>query len=213
MKRKTKRNWFVHFLVVVLLIGPLSAIAVAESPRILVVGDSLSAGFGLAENEGWVALMQQDNPQWQIINASISGDTTTGGLRRLPKLIEQHSPTIVVIELGGNDGLRGQPLGLIEKNLRQMIQLVRQQSAVPLLLEMKIPPNYGPQYSGRFTQIYQKLATQMQVALVPFFLESVIAKAGMMQADGIHPTAAAQPSMMQQVLSAIKGLSIPVSAG
>lgn len=213
MKRKTKRNWFVHYLVVVLLIGPLSAIAVAESPRILVVGDSLSAGFGLAENEGWVALMQQDNPQWQIINASISGDTTTGGLRRLPKLIEQHSPTIVVIELGGNDGLRGQPLGLIEKNLRQMIQLVRQQSAVPLLLEMKIPPNYGPQYSGRFTQIYQKLATQMQVALVPFFLESVIAKAGMMQVDGIHPTAAAQPSMMQQVMSVIKGLSIPVSAG
>ena len=213
MKRKTKRNWFVHYLLIVIMLGPLSAIAVAESPRILVVGDSLSAGFGLAENEGWVALMQQDNPQWHIINASISGDTTTGGLRRLPKLIEQHSPTIVVIELGGNDGLRGQPLGLIEKNLRHMIQLVQQQSAVPVLLEMKIPPNYGPQYSGRFTQIYQKLATQMQVVLVPFFLESVIAKAGMMQTDGIHPTAAAQPSMMQQVLSAIKSLSLPVSAG
>ena len=209
MKRKIIRNGFVRYLVIIALVWPLSAIAAAELPRILVVGDSLSAGFGLADDEGWVVLLQQDNPKWQITNASISGDTTTGGVRRLPKLLEKYQPDMVIIELGGNDGLRGQPLKLIENNIRRMIELVLQQGATPLLLEMKIPPNYGPQYSGQFTQIYQRLATQLQVALVPFFLESIVAQPGMMQSDGIHPTAAAQPAMMQQVLSSIENLRAP----
>ena len=207
MKTKIKISGVSYLAAVFCLLFSVSTIA-AEQTRVLVVGDSLSAGFGLADNEGWVTLLQQENPHWQVINASISGDTTSGGVRRLPNLLTQYEPMVVIIELGGNDGLRGQPLRLIEKNLHRMIEMTQQQGATPLLLEMKIPPNYGPQYSGRFTQIYRQLAAQMQVTMVPFFLETIAAETGMMQADGIHPTAAAQPIMMRQVAQALKTLPI-----
>ncbi len=191
-----------------LLLLALPALVRAE-PVILVVGDSISAGFGIPVQQGWVALLQQevkkDVPQAQVINASISGDTTVGGLNRLPALLQQHKPDLTIIELGGNDGLRGMPLQRIRSNLQQMIALSRQAGSDVLLLGMQIPPNYGARYSEGFRTVFTSLADQENTLLVPFLLDGVATRPELMQADGIHPLAAAQPQMMNAVMPVILG--------
>lgn len=189
-----------------LLLLALPALARAD-PVILVVGDSISAGFGIPVQQGWVALLQQevkkDVPQAQVVNASISGDTTVGGLNRLPALLQQHQPDLTIIELGGNDGLRGMPLQRIRGNLQRMIALSRQAGSDVLLLGMQIPPNYGARYSEGFRTLFTSLAEQENTLLVPFLLDGVATRPELMQADGIHPQAAAQPQMMNAVLPLI----------
>ncbi len=177
---------------------------------LLVLGDSLSAAYGVAMDSGWVALLEQQLVEsghaLAVVNASISGETTQGALARLPELLLQHGPDVVVIELGANDGLRGFPLHLIRANLTQLIQLSKQSGARVLLLGMRIPPNYGKKYTSAFYEIYQQLAQQENVGLVPFLLDGVAAEDTMMQDDGLHPNAKAQPRLLQNVLPALQPL-------
>ena len=181
-----------------------------QQQTILVLGDSISAGFGIDKQQGWVALLEkvltQEYPQYALINASISGETTSGGANRLKAILEQHQPSLVILELGGNDGLRGTPIKLITQNLTTMIRLSQAQGAQVLLLGMRIPPNYGQRYSELFADQYQRLATELNISLVPFLLTGIAGQAGMMQADGIHPTQNAQPIMMKSVWQALKPL-------
>jgi acyl-CoA thioesterase-1 len=179
-----------------------------QQQTILVLGDSISAGYGIDKQQGWVALLEetliQEYPQYSLINASISGETTSGGANRLKSILTKHQPSLVILELGGNDGLRGTPIKLITKNLSHMIKLSHDIGAEVLLLGMRIPPNYGQRYSELFAIQYQQLATTQNVALVTFLLEGIAGKTGMMQADGIHPTQNAQPIMMKSVWLALK---------
>lgn len=169
----------------------------------LVVGDSISAAFGLDTTQGWVALLQQRLDQQgkriQVVNASISGDTSAGGLARLPALLAEHRPALVMIELGGNDGLRGTPLAQLQQNLANMIAASKSSGAQVLLLGMRLPPNYGKRYTEGFAGVYEQLAATHQVPLLPFFLEGVGGVPGLMQADGIHPSAAAQPRLLDNI--------------
>lgn len=169
----------------------------------LVVGDSISAAFGLDTTQGWVALLQkrldQQGKRIQVVNASISGDTSAGGLARLPALLAEHRPALVMIELGGNDGLRGTPLAQLQQNLANMIAASKSRGAQVLLLGMRLPPNYGKRYTEGFAGVYEQLAATHQVPLLPFFLEGVGGVPGLMQADGIHPTAAAQPRLLDNI--------------
>ncbi len=169
----------------------------------LVVGDSISAAFGLDTAQGWVALLQkrldQQGRSIQVVNASISGDTSAGGLARLPALLAKHRPALVMIELGGNDGLRGTPLTQLQQNLAGMISASQTSGAQVLLLGMRLPPNYGKRYTEGFAGVYEQLAATHQVPLLPFFLEGVGGVPGLMQADGIHPTADAQPRLLDNV--------------
>ncbi|KXU37328.1 arylesterase [Ventosimonas gracilis] len=170
---------------------------------LLVVGDSISAGFGLDSSAGWVSLLEQRLKQEglarPVINASISGDTSTGGLSRLPALLKTHQPAVVIIELGGNDGLRGQSPAQLQQNLARMVKLAKNSGAAVLLLGMRLPPNYGKRYTRSFEGVYADVAEQQQIAFVPFFLEGVGGVEGMMQADGIHPTASAQPRLLENL--------------
>ena len=174
----------------------------------LVVGDSLSSAYGIAEEAGWVALLRKHmasiDSDVQVVNASISGDTTFGGVERLPALIKEYAPSLVIIELGGNDGLRGFNLKKTEENLRQMVRLVSQSKAKAVLAGMQIPPNYGPFYSRRFAGIYKKVADSENAALVPFLLEGVAEDQSLFLDDGIHPNEKAQPIILQNVLNALK---------
>jgi acyl-CoA thioesterase-1 len=170
---------------------------------VLVVGDSISAAFGMDTRQGWVALLEErlaegGFPQ-SVINASISGDTSAGGLARLPTLLAQHQPELVIIELGGNDGLRGQAPAQLQQNLAAMVDRSRAAGAKVLLLGMQLPPNYGQRYTRAFAAVYANLAAEKQVPLVPFFLEGVGGVAGMIQADGIHPTVSAQQRLLDNV--------------
>ncbi|CAA0087687.1 Esterase TesA [Zhongshania aliphaticivorans] len=177
----------------------------STDPKILVLGDSLSAAYGIAQKEGWVNLLKsQVSSDTTIINASISGETTAGGLQRLPTLLKEHQPDIVVIELGGNDGLRGYPILSIRNNLKQMITTSTQTGAQVLLLGMKIPPNYGKRYTQAFEQNYTVLADELDLPLIPFLLESIAGNTSLMQKDGIHPTAEAQPIIVQNVLPMLR---------
>lgn len=182
-------------------------VTVQAEPKILIVGDSISAGFGVPVQQGWVALLQdtlqQRVPGVQVVNASISGDTTGGGLTRLPALLQQHEPDLTIIELGGNDGLRGIPVGVIEQNLQRMIILSNQANSDVLLLGMQIPPNYGARYASAFHRVFATLATQHNTLLLPFLLDGIATRPELMQADGIHPTSAAQPLMRDAVLSVL----------
>ena len=176
----------------------------AAANTILVMGDSLSAAYGVETESAWVNLLRQrldehGRDSWQVVNASISGETTDGGARRLPELLERHQPDIVIIELGGNDGLRGFQPTVIRDNLTAMIEASRQAGARVLLVGMQIPPNYGPQYTRLFAELYPQLADDYDIALVPFFLEGIYNRAGMMQGDGIHPTADAQPILLDNL--------------
>lgn len=180
------------------------------SATLLVVGDSISAGFGLDTKQGWVYLLQQrlhdQGYDYQVVNASVSGETTTGGLARLPALLKQHQPSLVVIELGGNDGLRAQPLTTMQENFLHMITLSQQAQAKVLLLGMRLPPNYGAHYTSAFADIFTNVAQQKNVALVPFLLEGVAGYPNMTQSDGIHPTASAQPIMLELVWPVLQPL-------
>lgn len=175
----------------------------AWSSSILVLGDSLSAAYGMPAKQGWVALLQQrlqqQGYQYNVVNASISGETTHGGLTRLEAALDRHQPALVVLELGANDGLRGAPLPLIRQNLGQLIQKSRDSGARVLLFEMKLPPNYGPGYSQGFSDLFDTVAREYQIALVPFFIEPVVLKPEMMLPDGLHPNAQAQPALLEQV--------------
>lgn len=189
----------------IFLLGCFVTAAAAQTTNhsILVVGDSISAAHGISPDQGWVQLLAtkitQEKFAYQVINSSISGDTTIGGLNRLADLLNRYQPEIIILELGGNDGLRGLSIKTLENNLRQMIGLAKRANAQILLAGMKIPPNYGKRYTEAFHQVYFKLAKSEQVFLIPFLLEGVGEKAELMQADGIHPTAEAQPIMMQTV--------------
>ncbi|WP_248919457.1 arylesterase [Pseudomonas entomophila] len=182
----------------------------AVAGTVLVVGDSISAGFGLDTREGWVELLQQrlkeEGFDDQVVNASISGDTSAGGRARLPALLVAHKPDLVVLELGGNDGLRGLSPQQLQQNLAQMIDRARQAGARVVLLGMRLPPNYGVRYTTAFAQVYEQLASDKKVPLVPFFLEGVGGVPAMMQADGIHPAPVAQPRLLENAWLTIKPL-------
>ena len=199
------------FLSLLLASSTLLLTSHAHAKTILVLGDSISAAYGMAPEQGWVARLQtqldsQKPKQHRLINASISGETTSGGLARLPALLKTHKPDIVVIELGGNDGLRGQPPQLMSQNLGQMIQLVQTSKAQPVLFGMKIPPNYGAAYTNAFEQSYQTVATHYRVPLLPFFLEGIGGNSALMQADRIHPNPAGQPILLTNAWTVLKPL-------
>lgn len=170
---------------------------------VLVVGDSLSAAYGIDQDEGWVALLQQrlgkDYPDYRVVNASISGDTTRGGLGRIDAALRTHAPAVVIVELGGNDGLRGLPVKEMRTNLGTIITKSLAAQARVLLVGMRIPPNYGPLYTKNFEAVFTGLAQQFDVARVPFLLDGVALKLDLVQDDGIHPRAAAQPRMLENV--------------
>ena len=182
------------------LTPPASA---AAQNTILVFGDSLSAAYGIAEEDGWVTLLRekldQTHSDWQVRNASVSGETTGGGLRRIGKALDNHSPEIVILQLGGNDGLRGKDPETMRDNLATMIESSRNAGARVLLIGIEIPPNYGPQYTSAFRNQYEKLADNYNVNFLPFLLEDIYNQNGMMQNDGIHPTAEAQPLVLKNV--------------
>lgn len=175
-----------------------------SSSVILVWGDSLSASYSMDEQQGWVALLQErlmaeGLHDWHVVNGSVSGETTAGGLARLPAMLASTSPDIVILELGGNDGLRGLPVPTIRENLVQMIELSQGAGARVLLSGIQIPPNYGPRYTGPFYAQYTELAQQYGLALIPFLLDGIAENAELMQDDGIHPTAEAQPLIVEIV--------------
>jgi len=172
------------------LLSLFSQLAVAQ--KLLILGDSLSAAYGLQQHQGWVQLLQ-NSTDWQLINASISGETTAGGKARLPALLAQHKPDAVLIELGGNDGLRGFNVNSVESNLSEIITLIKQHTATPVLMQIRIPPNYGPRYGQQFSKIYSKLADKHQIPLWPFFMDHIAVNQDLMLADGIHPNVDAQP--------------------
>ena len=192
-------------LLVVALWLPCSAYA---EKNILVLGDSLSAGYGIAVEESWVSLLQQElartHPEYRVINASIGGETALGGRQRIAGALRQHHPAVVIVELGANDGLRGFSVTGIETNLGRIIEDVSHARAKVLLVGMKLPPNYGETYVAQFEKMYPKLAEKYQIRLLPFLLEGVAAE--QFQPDNLHPTEEAQPQLMQNVLKELKPL-------
>lgn len=199
----TIRNKTVLGLLLILnLVGVETTLAQADSPsnRLLVMGDSLSAAHNIPIEKGWVSLMQDKlGDDWQVINASISGETSAGGLTRLPGILEQYQPEWMILELGANDGLRALSTAVLEDNLINMIELTEDAGTQVLLVGIQIPDNYGPIYQQRFAEVYSSVANQKDVPLVPFLLEGVGTEPEFMQNDGLHPTAAAQPMILQTV--------------
>jgi acyl-CoA thioesterase-1 len=185
-----------------------SGVALAESrPVLLVMGDSLSSAYGIERDKGWVSLLQERlDGKARVINASISGETSSGGANRLPELLGQHEPDIVLLELGGNDGLRGLPPRQFEANMAKMIEASREAGADVLLLGIDIPPNYGQAYRDAFTGVFHRLAEEYDVSLVPFLLDGIALDENLMQSDGIHPTAAAQPRILELVWPALAAM-------
>ncbi|MGS2720811.1 arylesterase [Paraglaciecola aestuariivivens] len=192
-----KPKSFINQLSILVFIIPILLIsdhAWGKDTKLLILGDSLSAAYGLKQEQGWVSLLQD---AWKtkpitIVNAAISGETTDGALARLPRLLEQHQPTHIFIELGGNDGLQGHPVSKMRNNLEKMIQMAKEQGVSVLLQQMQIPTNYGKRYTQMFSQTYLSLAEQYQLVLLPFFLENIALDKELMQRDGIHPNAQAQ---------------------
>jgi len=191
-------------------------IAPTLAPTVMVLGDSISAAYGIKRDSGWVSLLQQHLLQpgnavsgqrpVAIVNASISGETTGGALARLPKLLLQHRPSIVIIELGGNDALRGYPIQTLRHNLQQLVQLSQQAEAKIVIAGMRIPPNYGKHYTQMFHHSFVDVASRNQTALVPFLLAEIAIYPKLMQGDGIHPTAAAQQQILNNVLPHLRPL-------
>ena len=179
-------------------------------PSVLVLGDSLSAEYGIRRDSGWVALLdarlKQQGFQYQVKNASISGETTSGGLTRLPALLKQHQPKILIIELGANDGLRGLPLQNTRKNLSEMIAAGKKAKAKILLVGMQLPPNYGSHYTQQFSALFSDLAQQHKTALVPFFFTGIATNTAFFQNDQIHPNETAQPLLLENVWQALRPL-------
>lgn len=193
------------FIALMFVIAPVFA----SQGTLLIMGDSLSAAYGVPTEQAWVALLKKrlnagKFSGWEVVNSSISGETTDGGLRRLPDLLERHQPDIVMIELGGNDGLRGFPPQVIRKNITQMIGQSQQAGAEVLLIGMQIPPNYGERYTRAFASIFPELAKRHDTRLVPFFLANIYDQEGLMQDDDIHPTAEAQGQLLENVWPILK---------
>lgn len=189
---------------------------------LLVIGDSLSAGYGIDLEDGWVSLLQnrltEQEYGYRVVNASISGDTTTGGVTRLPRALELHQPDIVLIELGGNDGLRGTPIFVMKNNLAAMIEAAQQTGAEVVLAGMQMPPNYGADYAGDFADVYKDLAAEYETALIEFFLAGVALDPNMMQADNLHPNEKGQPLLLENawavlVTSVLKPASTGLTTG
>ena len=181
----------------------LVAITAQAAQNIVIFGDSLSAAYGIQPNKGWVALLEsklkQQNSEYKVINASISGETTSGGLTRFDQMLKTHQPEIVVIELGANDGLRGLSLNEMQSNLNSMIAKAKAKNATVMLLGIKIPPNYGIQYAQKFSAIYATLAQKYDLNLVPFFLDGVAGNRKLIQDDGLHPNAVAQAKLLENI--------------
>ncbi len=194
------------------MFGLASCTAQAAAPVVLVLGDSLSAGYGISAEQGWVSLLarrlKDQGAPYRVVNASISGDTTAGGLSRLPAALDKHQPAIVLIELGANDGLRGQPVAQMKHNLRQMVALALARKAQVLVFEMRIPSNYGVAYTSQFTKAFGEVSKAGQVPLVPFFLMPIAEDRSQFQDDGIHPNAAAQPKLLEAVWPSLKPLLV-----
>ncbi|ABI57749.1 arylesterase [Alkalilimnicola ehrlichii MLHE-1] len=193
-----------RLLLIVLLLGTATASPAEEAPRIAVLGDSLSAAYGLErEREGWVTLLQDrltaEGHPHQVINAATSGDTTRQALNRLAPLLEAHSPEVLVVQLGGNDGLRALPPAETRRNLSAIIEMGQSAGAEVLLVGIRLPPNYGPAYNQRFEALFHELAEDYDVPLVPFLLEGIATDDALMQDDRIHPNAKAQPKMLELV--------------
>ena len=199
------RVWFLSAALALMCVAQT-----ATAGTILIVGDSISAAFGLDTRLGWVSLLEQRLREQgyddKVVNASISGDTSAGGLARLPALLVEHKPDVVIVELGGNDGLRGQLPAQLKQNLAGMIDASQQAGAKVLLLGMQLPPNYGARYTQAFAAVYAELGKEKNVALVPFFLEGVGGKTELMQADRIHPAVGAQGLLLDNVWPALKPL-------
>jgi acyl-CoA thioesterase-1 len=193
-----------------LVMALLVLCAPASARTVLVFGDSLSAAYGLATDQGWVHLLgeraRRAGLDLRVVNASVSGETTDGGLRRLPEDLKRHKPDVVLIALGANDGLRGQPIAGIRANLEKMVGLARQARAEPVLAGIAIPPNYGIDYASQFRELYPDIAAKARVALVPFLLDGVADQPDLFQRDQLHPTAAAQPRILENVWKALEPL-------
>jgi acyl-CoA thioesterase-1 len=187
-----------------------TAVAAAQPAVVLVLGDSLSAGYGLPQGKGWVDLLRAkvdaEGYGFKVVNASISGETTLGGRNRLPALLRAHSPAIVIVELGANDGLRGTDIAQTRDNLRAIVAAAKGVGADVLLIGMRIPPNYGPDYTKRFQAMFGEVAKAQSTALVPFMMEGFAERRAMFQEDGIHPTVAAQPLILDTVYPRLKPL-------
>ena len=204
--RKFKKRISSYLVLLALCLSPTWVFA----KTVMVLGDSISAGYGIEPQQAWVNLLQkrldQQYPkQHKVVNASVSGETTSGALARLPKLLQTHKPNVVVVELGGNDGLRGQPPQMIQKNLAQLIQQSQKANATVVVLGMKILPNYGTAYSKAFENNYKMVSQQYKVKLLPFFLEGVAGNKSLMQKDLVHPNGKAQPILLNLAYPYIKG--------
>ena len=189
--------------VVIFVLLPSAASAAEDSYTLMVWGDSLSAAYGFSEEQGWVTLLEEklnsENWPYRVINGSVSGETTTGGLERLPAMLESYSPDLVILELGGNDGLRGLPLELMKANLKSMVDLVRADGGEVLLTGIQIPPNYGPRYTEPFFALFREIAEEDFLPLVPFLIDGIPQQPELMQNDGIHPKAGAQFMILENV--------------
>jgi acyl-CoA thioesterase-1 len=193
---------FFSFLLLFGWFGVTQAVSQA-TPTILVFGDSLSAAYGIPRESGWAALLAQrlqtTHPDYQVVNASVSGETTAGGLTRLPTLLQTHKPQLTILALGANDGLRGLPLQQTARNLENMITLAQKQGSKVLLVGMQLPPNYGAAYTSKFQNLFRDVAKKKKVRLLPFLLDGIATQANLFQADGLHPTAQAQPALLNNV--------------
>ena len=182
----------------------------ASDRTILVMGDSLSAAYGIRPEQGWVALLTQrlqtSGYGYEVVNASVSGETSNGGLQRLPRAIQIHRPSIVILELGANDGLRGLPVPVTKDNLAKMVQLVQKAGARVVLVGIRIPPNYGPRYATEFAGMYPEIAKQFQLPLIPFLLDKVALDPALMQDDGLHPNARGEPQVLETVWQGLEPL-------
>ena len=197
------RRLATSFIVLFVLVAKAAFAAPDSQKTLLVYGDSLSAAYGLEIQQGWVSLLQEKLDQtksgWKVVNLSISGETTSGGLSRLPATLEEHRPELMLLQLGANDGLRGTPLKSVLNNLEKMIQQAQKNDVDIMLFEMMIPPNYGPAYTQKFTRIFHDLGEEYTVPVVPFFLDGVAGHPELNQPDGIHPVAKAQPMIFENV--------------
>jgi len=195
---------------ILLLLLLVNVPLLASANTILIIGDSLSAAYGMPVEQGWVRLLQQrlasDQYPYTIVNASISGDTTANALNRLPQALTRHQPAIVVLELGGNDGLRGLSLMEMKRNLAAMVQAARHHQAEVLLIGVQLPPNYGPRYTQQFHAVYHELAQEYGLALLPSLVDGVGTRTELMQADGIHPNSKAQPLIATRVWQQLRPL-------
>ncbi|MBA8888288.1 acyl-CoA thioesterase-1 [Dokdonella fugitiva] len=201
----------------VLLSSFAASIAVAAPRPVLVLGDSLSAAYGLSPKEGWVTLLDERlaaaRPIRNVVNASISGETSAGGLARLPALLKEHAPALVVVELGANDGLRGLPLAQLRANLVKILEAVRGAGAHAVLVGIELPVNYGPQYRDGLREVYRGLAGEFNVPLVPFLLDGVALDPALMQDDGLHPRAVAEPRVLENVWKVLEPALKALPAG